>query len=325
MPQNLLVAPKPEPTVLEASGASPELVQAPPSQQHIVLAGLIWTLTLPWQMLRWLVPSNTNKSTKESYSSFSHLALNVQPPSTEWLNMGIWDDASRADFPAACERLARLLHERAGSMRGKRVLDVGHGAGDSLLLLLSNEKEAPKSLHGVTSLAPHAQRTRDRVGDRAEIFCEDAVKYLQRAAESEYDVILALDCVFHFNTRVAFFEAAFQRLAPGGVIALEDLCAAHSYPASIDGVAWTPSTSLPTSTAKDGLGIGARARLAGTCLLASVPRTNMVPVAVYASHLQQAGFVDVHIEDISARIFPGFARFLRGLGKGEEQVWRGGG
>ena len=39
-----------------------------------------------------------------------------------------------------------------------------------------------------------------------------------------YTSILALDCAYHFHTRLAFLAQAYACLAPGGHIALADLC-----------------------------------------------------------------------------------------------------
>ncbi|WFD20507.1 T-complex protein 1 subunit delta [Malassezia caprae] len=116
--------------------------------------------------------------------------------------------------------LAELLHGAANVAPGDRVLDVGHGCGDSLLLL---SQRPLTCLHGVTSLPAHAQRAQKRLGDKAQVWCADAVDWLAQEHADSYDVILALDCAYHFRDRSLFFQRARKHLKPGGRLALVDL------------------------------------------------------------------------------------------------------
>jgi hypothetical protein len=47
-----------------------------------------------------------------------------------------------------------------------------------------------------------------------------------------------------------------------------------------------------------------------------MPRANMISPEKYAQDLQEIGFVDVTMEDISEEVFPGFVEFLRSRGFG---------
>lgn len=38
----------------------------------------------------------------DAYASIAHLALNVTPPRTQWMNMGLWTQQD-ASFPDACQ------------------------------------------------------------------------------------------------------------------------------------------------------------------------------------------------------------------------------
>ena len=100
-----------------------------------------------------------------------------------------------------------------------RILDIGHGCGDSLLVLAKQYE--PACLHGVTSVPAHAHRARERLGHRATVWCADVVRWIRsdQATHSIYDVILALDCAYHFSDRAEFFRDAYARLAPGGTLA----------------------------------------------------------------------------------------------------------
>ncbi|KDQ19908.1 hypothetical protein BOTBODRAFT_27326 [Botryobasidium botryosum FD-172 SS1] len=263
----------------------------------------------------------------EPYGDF-HLQLNVvsgrgkheSRPETEWLNMGLWKDTGI--FPDACEALALRMIALAMPTPGGRILDVGHGSGDSLLLHLSHPSvPRPQSLAGITSIKGQHQRASERVAEAQEkllhasevsvdLYLGDAVfaPLLSKPSSSEhthpldpdntsppFTSILALDCAYHFVTREAFLTQSFARLAPGGRIALADM-------------AFEPSTSTSWYSillARNGVGP-----------TLSVPIENMVSKSQYAAQMHKMGYVNVTVEDISDDVFPGFQEFLvskRGL------------
>lgn len=203
--------------------------------------------------------------------------------------------------------------------RGARILDLGHGCGDSLLLLA---ELAPRCLHGVTSLPAHAERAQARLGDGARVWCDDAVAWLARVADGAlpaYDVIFVLDCAYHFSDRAAFFQHASQRLAPNGVLVLVDLVSAWPYPAASPTM---HTSTLPAPTRAPSW--WATCRHALVCWLSGANARWFVSFEAYEAELRAVGFKDVHLADLSHDVFPGFAAFLQGLGRGEERAWRGG-
>ncbi|KAF8973981.1 hypothetical protein BDZ97DRAFT_1777804 [Flammula alnicola] len=161
---------------------------------------------------------------------------------TEWLNMGYWKNTRV--FPEAARGVSSMkLIAAANLKKGGRVLDVGHGTGESLLLLLS-EPSIPQLSHlvGITSLELHHRRSLERVQKRqteqttakatkVKLYHGDAVydgvspdHPLRPESQEMFDSILALDCAYHFNTRRLFLEQSFGKLASGGRIALADIC-----------------------------------------------------------------------------------------------------
>ncbi|KAF7320421.1 CBS-domain-containing protein [Mycena kentingensis (nom. inval.)] len=230
----------------------------------------------------------------DPYGSF-HLALNeVDGVRTghEWLNMGLWK--STTVFPKACEALALKLVEVVRLKAGARILDVGHGSGDSLLMLLSHPAvPRPSHLSGITSLPAHHKRSQARTAQvgtdiPVTLYAGDAVLRAgilnhPFAVGKTYDAILALDCAYHFNTRRDFLQQAFAALAPGGSIGLADICFA------------SPETT--------------RMRIAKT-ILRLMPVANAISMDEYVAQLQTIGFTDVHMEDMSKDVFGGFIGFL---------------
>ncbi|KAL9933726.1 hypothetical protein V8E36_007384 [Tilletia maclaganii] len=270
----------------------------------------------------------------------NHLAFNVRPPTTAWLNMGWWE-SENVHFVDAAEELASRLHSAVEMPPHPNILDVGCGSGDSLLLL--QRTRSPAVLHGVTSLSSHATFARKRLRSQAQIhkdedeshnvICSDVIPWIKQRPSSSsahmlslgpnptgYDAIFALDCAYHFNDRLTFLQHAFQILRPGGSVALVDLALAWPYPPSSPN--FTPSQILPAPTRPPTQYEQLKHKVSSAA--ASTPAKNFVPIDTYIAHLCQAGFAqdEISIEDISAQVLRGFARFLSGVGQGEDNAWR---
>ncbi|KAJ7706113.1 S-adenosyl-L-methionine-dependent methyltransferase [Mycena rosella] len=266
---------------------------------NLVLFAVVVTLVLFF----WIA----KRQSADPYGEF-HLAFNKLPtdkveaaPRTEWLNMGYWKDTDV--FPEACEALALKLVQASGCKPGGQVLDVGHGSGESLILLLTHPSMArPSQLTGITSLAAHHQRSQARVARLDQpvpvfLHAGDAVYRpgshghpLDPSSEDQFDTILALDCAYHFRSRTAFLRQAYGKLRPGGCVALADIC-------------FTPG-ALQTRWTRW-----------VTAVLRLMPRENMVSTDEYLAQMRGMGYT-VRLEDVTSDVFPGFIRFLgtRGLG-----------
>jgi SAM-dependent methyltransferase len=106
------------------------------------------------------------------------------------------------------------------------------------------------------------------------------------------DVVTALECAFHFDTRAAFLAEACRVLRPGGRIALADI--------------------IPAAPA--GGALRRRWQRASWRALAralSIPGANADTREAYAARFAQAGFAEVSVRPIGADVFPGFHRALR--------------
>ncbi|KAJ7038134.1 S-adenosyl-L-methionine-dependent methyltransferase [Mycena alexandri] len=239
------------------------------------------------------------RSSADPYGDF-HLALNKLPgedtPRTEWLNMGYWK------VP-----LALKLLQAAGCKPGGRVLDVGHGSGESLILLLTHpDVPRPAHLTGITSLESHYTRSQARVARLnqtvpVDLYAGDAIyrpgsrnhPIDPSSEQPKFDTILALDCAYHFQPRAEFLRQAYDRLNPGGSIALADICFAP-------GALQTRWTRFVTMILRLGL----------------MPAENMISTDEYLAQMRQVGFIDVQLEDITEDVFPKFISFLATQGVG---------
>lgn len=276
---------------------------------------------------------------REPYQTLSCLALNVRAPETAWMNMGYWSSQlsrTQLDFPLACQTLAEQLYAAAGLRQGMKVLDVGCGAGQSTLFLLKEYK--PKVLHAVTSLPDEAAFGAERLerclresekgskDAQVKVWAQDVMEWL-RSGEGDgekYDVILALDCAFHFSDRAEYIRLASQRLTPGGRLAFVDLLSAYPAPsANLSSNVHLGNPPYPNEAPST----MQRLKHSFTCLLASVKPGNLWPVDRYLDILRKDGGFEtreIKMRDITGDVFPGFARFLKGFAT-EGAAWRGGG
>jgi SAM-dependent methyltransferase len=142
------------------------------------------------------------------------------------VHWGYWPDprtadGSVADFAAAAERLSRKVCA-AGLREGMRVLDAGCGLGGTLASL--NERYGNLSLVGLNIDARQLERARQQVEpkstNRVSFVTADACRL--PFADGSFDAVLAVECIFHFPSRMRFFHEARRVLRPDGVLALSD-------------------------------------------------------------------------------------------------------
>lgn len=143
------------------------------------------------------------------------------------VHWGYWEEPEQAtgtpeDYAAAAERLCRLVCDAAGVRDGLRILDVGCGYGGTIASL--NERFTDLTLVGVNIDAQQLDRARRTVRPRP----GNTIRFVEGDAckldlpPASFDVVLAVECIFHFPERAAFFAGAGRALVPGGRMALSD-------------------------------------------------------------------------------------------------------
>ncbi|GAA5916251.1 class I SAM-dependent methyltransferase [Sporobolomyces salmoneus] len=259
------------------------------------------------------VHSRLTRSRNELYDRSDAITLNLKGrrvDATLWFNMGWWDSHGEEEFSEAASLLCRKVALAARLEANKRICEVGYGSGDSTLLLA--KESSPKSYIGFTSLASQHDLASRRLKEsdfdssKFELRQGDAATALHSLPPSSVDVVLAVDCAYHFSPRQSFLTSAASTLTNDGRLALTDLL--------------LPSTPL---TSFDSLAL----RI--ICLLADLPFENLLTPKNYRASLVKAGFDEstIEMQDISDQVWPGFLRFIERreeeMGVALESSWKG--
>lgn len=222
---------------------------------------------------------------------YSRLATRAFTEHGLWLNLGYWKDAQTID--EACAALAMLVAETAQMGPRDDVVDVGFGFADQDMHWV--ERLGPRHITGVNVTPVQVRIGRARVARRG---MAERVTLIEGSAtalplpDASADVVTAVECAFHFDTREAFLAEAFRVLRPGGRLVLADLIRAA--PAETPGGKRWQACTWP---------VFAR--------IFSVPTANADEREGYADKLSAAGFADVEVRPIGDDVFPGWHRALR--------------
>lgn len=143
------------------------------------------------------------------------------------VHWGYWGPEDRPkgtleDFAVASERMSRRVQEAGGTRDGARILDAGCGLGGTLASL--DARLSDVELVGLNidarQLGLARERVRPRAGNRIAFVEGDACR--MPFPDASFDVVLALECVFHFPSRERFLREARRVLRPGGRLAITD-------------------------------------------------------------------------------------------------------
>ncbi|WPL17260.1 Erythromycin 3''-O-methyltransferase [Thiorhodovibrio winogradskyi] len=230
--------------------------------------------------LNWLFNPLQRKDVRSVYD----LLLDQSPTEhARYLNLGYWARAKSLD--EACDDLVRLVGERAFMCNKDQLLDVGFGFGDQDLLWW--REFGPKRINGLNITASQVAVARARIAEQGlsrQIDLRLGSATAMPVAASSVDVVVALECAFHFQTRERFFAEAFRVLRPGGRLVLADII-----PMPL--VAGGRERWLQRWTW--GLVAGKFA----------IPKANAYPLVTYREKLAGTGFATVEVESIRHQVY----------------------
>jgi SAM-dependent methyltransferase len=180
-------------------------------------------------------------------SALSHLEEGGPPAFWRHLHWGMFsdpevDDDSPERYFRAAEALTEHVLASAEVADGRRILDVGCGFGGTLDYLDTNFSGC--RLLGLNIDVRQIRWARRLLGARAEEPGSVAFVAGDGCAlpvpDASLDHVLAIECLFHFPSRRAFFREAARVLKPGGTLGLSDFLMA---PGALPSIAATMETA----------------------------------------------------------------------------------
>ncbi len=131
-------------------------------------------------------------------------------------------DAQHDSHAKALPNMNRILAQRAGIVRGERVLDAGCGVGGSSLWLA---EQLGAQVCGINIQPLHLAIAREEARKRG---LEDLVQFKEKnycdtgEPANTFDVVWALESICHSDDKPAFLREACRLLKPGGRLMVAD-------------------------------------------------------------------------------------------------------
>ena len=203
-----------------------------------------------------------------------------------WSNLGYWDDA-KSSYPAACQKLALHLAESIQLKSTDRVLDLGCGQGASLVFWM--EHFQIQNLSAVELQTECVEKIQKNLNSKIKIQQDSFLNLKNIYPQNCMDAVLCIDAAYHSDLNLLLLSVV-NVLNSKGRFAFHYLMLSDTF-----------------------LNLNSLQRLQYQSLLkaADVNLKNLNSKQNLQHQVQQAGFENIQIEDISEFVFQGFADYIQ--------------
>jgi sterol 24-C-methyltransferase len=199
-------------------------------------------------------------------------------------HFGLYDSADSSPFSVnhALRRMEKRLYDTLGLGQDAEVLDAGCGVGHVAIYLANRGLR----IHGIDLVESHIRKARRNVhneglDDRIELNLQD-YHDLTLFEDKKFDGVYTMETFVHATDPIVALKEFHRVLKPGGKLAMYEYDHA-------------PSESLPADVLN---------RMKEVNRYSAMPANQSFEPGVLERLLEDAGFTDIHIEDISTKIMP---------------------
>ncbi|MFK8985478.1 SAM-dependent methyltransferase [Acinetobacter seifertii] len=202
-----------------------------------------------------------------------------------WTNLGFWKNTQ--NYPEACRQLADHLAQAVNLNSKDYLLDLGCGQGASLLHWLKHYQ--PKSMSAVELQAQCVNKIQNLIPEISQIFCGSFLNLKQFKFKHAFDVVMCIDAAYHSSLN-SFLDSVTPVLNSNARLGFHYLMRAESC---------QNMTMLQEQKHR-------------YLLKAADVTWDAVPTEqTLRTSLEQQGFTDIQIEDLSEHVLLGFSEYIQ--------------
>ncbi|MBU2707470.1 methyltransferase domain-containing protein [Zooshikella marina] len=258
------------------------------------ILGLIIGVVLTWLVMSGMAglfisvcrgSINEQRVNGEFFTPEQWLLNTSSAPLFTWCNFGYWRNVN--NYVQACMNLAGLVADEVQLVPKDHLFDAGFRSPDQLLVWADLYQVDAIKACGLNIWRLQLARERCQAYPQVELLSGNHMQLTQQEDKS-IDKIVALDCIYFFSDKQAFFDNASRVLQPKGLIGITDILLTQ--PFNVPWQAWLFNRFLA---------------------ICKIPEENIIPEAVYKQKLDKAGFRLISCKDITTDVLGGFCDWVQ--------------